>query len=60
MGKVENETGSRGADAKGARSEAARLALNDLRTWLGIIGDLRTALEKTPLPAEVLRKLLAA
>jgi len=28
--------------------------------WLGVIRYLRTALEKTPLPAEGLRELLAA
>jgi hypothetical protein len=28
--------------------------------WLGIIGDLRTALLKDPIPAEVVKELLAA
>lgn len=28
--------------------------------WLGIIGDLRTALEKTPVAETVLRELLTA
>jgi len=34
--------------------------MHDLRTWLGIIRDLRTVLQKSLLPIETMKELLGS